>query len=55
MARSLRENVISTRLLLLAVLDGARGTILQSMQSTGVERESLLKALAEKPARPRLD
>jgi ATP-dependent Clp protease ATP-binding subunit ClpC len=50
MARSLRENVISSRLLLLALLDDARASILQSMQSGGVDVEGLLKALAEKPA-----
>jgi ATP-dependent Clp protease ATP-binding subunit ClpC len=50
MARSLRENVLSTRLLLLALLDDARGTTLQSMKTSGTDVEGLLKALAEKPA-----
>ena len=52
MARSLRENVISTRLLLLALLDDARGSVLQSMKNSGTDVEGLLKALAEKPAEP---
>jgi hypothetical protein len=46
----LRESTVSTRLLLLALLDDARGSILQSLQSSGVDVEGLLKALAEKPA-----
>ena len=50
MARSLRENVISTRLLLLALLDDARGGVLQTMKSGGTDVEGLLKALAEKQA-----
>ena len=50
MSRSLRESTVSTRLLLLALLDDARGSILQSLQSSGVDVEGLFKALAEKPA-----
>jgi len=50
MARSLRENVISTRLLLLALLDDARASVLTTMKGGGTDVEGLLKALAEKPA-----
>ena len=52
MSRSLREPQISTRLLLLALLDDSRGSVLQSMQSSGVDVEGLFKALPEKPPEP---
>jgi|SRR5947207_9391878 len=49
MARSLREATVSTRLLLLALLEDARTSTLRSMKETGVDVEGLLRALSEKP------
>ena len=52
MARSLREPSVSTRLLLLAILEDARGTILQGLKDGGVDCEELLRSLGTKPEEP---
>lgn len=52
MARSLREDIVSTRLLLAAVLDESKTTALAAIRQMGVDTEALLQALAQKPAEP---
>lgn len=49
LARSLREKNVSTRLLLAAIFDDSRASILKSLKQSGVDIEGLLRALAEKP------
>jgi ATP-dependent Clp protease ATP-binding subunit ClpC len=49
MARSLREAKVSTRVLLLALLDEQGSQLLQAMQTIGADVEPLLRGLAEKP------
>jgi len=49
MARSLREPAVSTRLLLLAILEDARSTITQGLKDMGVDCEGLLRALGTRP------
>src|SRR3954451_15082219 len=49
MSRSLREPKLSTRVLLIALLDEPKTALLQGMRNTGVDVEELLRALAEKP------
>lgn len=49
MSQSLREAKLSTRVLLLVLLDEPKTALLQSIRDTGVDVETLLLALAEKP------
>jgi ATP-dependent Clp protease ATP-binding subunit ClpC len=50
MARSLREDKVSTRVLLLALMDEQGTPFLQALKSIGADVEALLQALAEKPS-----
>jgi ATP-dependent Clp protease ATP-binding subunit ClpC len=49
MARSLRENKVSTRVLLLALMDEQGSAFMAALRQAGADTEALLKALAEKP------
>jgi ATP-dependent Clp protease ATP-binding subunit ClpC len=49
MARSLREPKVSTRVLLLALMEEQGTPFISALREAGVDVESLLKALAEKP------
>jgi ATP-dependent Clp protease ATP-binding subunit ClpC len=49
MARSLRENKVSTRVLLLALMDEQGSAFISALRQAGADVESLLKALAAKP------
>ena len=49
MSRSLREPKVSTRVLLLALMDEPKTVFLQALRQTGVDVESLVRALGEKP------
>jgi ATP-dependent Clp protease ATP-binding subunit ClpC len=49
MARSLRETKVSTRVLLLALLDEQGSTLIQCIKKVGADVEGLLQGLAEKP------
>ena len=49
MARSLREPKVSTRVLLLALMDDQGAPFLQSMKAIGADVDRLLQALGEKP------
>ncbi|HEY7089864.1 MAG TPA: Clp protease N-terminal domain-containing protein [Tepidisphaeraceae bacterium] len=49
MARSLREPKVSTRVMLLALMDEQGTPFVAALRNAGVDVESLLKALAEKP------
>jgi ATP-dependent Clp protease ATP-binding subunit ClpC len=49
MSRSLREPKVSTRVMLLALLDEPKTVFLQALRDTGVDVEALLRALGEKP------
>jgi len=49
MSRSLRENTLSTRVLLLALLDEPKTALIQAMRSAGIDVDALLRGLAEKP------
>lgn len=50
MARSLREPKVSTRVLMLSLMDEPKAPFLQGLRETGVDVEQLLRALAEKPS-----
>jgi ATP-dependent Clp protease ATP-binding subunit ClpC len=50
MARSLREPKVSTRVMMLALMDEPKAPFLQALKETGVDVEELLHALAEKPS-----
>ena len=50
MSRSLRETKVSTRVLLLSLMDEPKTVFLQALRDTGVDVETMLRALAEKPA-----
>jgi ATP-dependent Clp protease ATP-binding subunit ClpC len=52
MSRSLREPTVSTRVLMLALMDEPKTPYLQALKDTGVDVEQLLRALAEKQAEP---
>jgi ATP-dependent Clp protease ATP-binding subunit ClpA len=52
MSRSLREPTVSTRLVMLALLDDSRTSTLRSMKESGIDVEGLLRALSEKPHEP---
>jgi ATP-dependent Clp protease ATP-binding subunit ClpC len=52
MSRSLREPTVSTRLIMLTLLDDSRASTLRSMKESGVDVEGLLRALSEKPHEP---
>jgi ATP-dependent Clp protease ATP-binding subunit ClpC len=52
MSRSLREPKVSTRVLLLSLMDEPKTPFLQALKETGVDVEQLLRALAEKQAEP---
>lgn len=49
MAHSLRESKVSTRILLLALMDEQGTPFLAAIRQAGADVETLLKALAEKP------
>ena len=49
MSRSLREPKLSTRVLLISLLDEPKTALIQAMRNTGVDVDALLRALAEKP------
>ena len=49
MSRSLREQKVSTRVLLLALMDEQNTVFLKALRETGVDVESLVRALGEKP------
>ena len=49
MSRSLREPKVSTRVLMLALMDEPKTVFLQALRQTGVDVESLVRALGEKP------
>jgi ATP-dependent Clp protease ATP-binding subunit ClpC len=49
MSRSLREPKISTRVLLLSLMEEPKTAFFQALRDTGVDVEQLLRALAEKP------
>jgi len=50
MARSLREPKVSTRVLMLALMDEPKTEFMKSLKNTGVDVEQLLQGLAEKPS-----
>lgn len=50
MSRSLREPKLSTRVLLLALMDDEGTPFLKALRDTGIDVEQLLRALSEKPA-----
>jgi ATP-dependent Clp protease ATP-binding subunit ClpA len=52
MSRSLREPKLSTRVMLLALLDEPKTALLSALRNTGGDIEVLLRALAETPAEP---
>jgi ATP-dependent Clp protease ATP-binding subunit ClpC len=52
MSRSLREANVSTRVLLLALIEEHGTPFISALRDTGVDLEALLKGLAEKPAEP---
>lgn len=49
MSRSLREPNVSTRVLMLALVDEPKTVFLQALRGTGVDVEALLRGLGEKP------
>ena len=49
MSRSLREPKMSTRVLLLALMDEPKTALIDALRNTGVDVEELLRALAETP------
>jgi ATP-dependent Clp protease ATP-binding subunit ClpC len=49
MAGSLRESKVSTRVLLLALMDESGSAFVSALRQAGVDVEALLKALAAKP------
>ncbi len=51
-AQALRETRVSTRLLLLSLLDELHTTIRKALDETGTDTDSLQPKLAEKPAVP---
>jgi ATP-dependent Clp protease ATP-binding subunit ClpC len=50
MSRSLREPKLSTRVLLLALMDEEGTPFVKALRDTGVDVEQLLRGLSEKPA-----
>ncbi|MGH7178934.1 MAG: Clp protease N-terminal domain-containing protein, partial [Tepidisphaeraceae bacterium] len=50
MSRSLREQKVSSRVILLAVMDEPNTPFQSALRSAGVDVEELTRALAEKPA-----
>ena len=50
MSRSLREPKLSTRVLLLALMDEPKTALIDALRNTGVDVEELLRALAETPS-----
>lgn len=50
MSRSLRESKVSTRVLMLALLDDPAAPLVRALRETGANVEELIRALAEKPA-----
>ncbi|HEY8666302.1 MAG TPA: Clp protease N-terminal domain-containing protein [Tepidisphaeraceae bacterium] len=51
-AQALREHSVSTRLLLLSLLDEPQCAIRQALQASGADMDLLQRKLAEKPATP---
>jgi ATP-dependent Clp protease ATP-binding subunit ClpC len=49
MSRSLREPKVSTRVLLLALMDEPKTIFLQALRGCGIDVDALLRGLAEKP------
>lgn len=49
MSRSLREQKVTTRVLMLALMDDPKTVALQALRDTGVDVEAMLRGLAEKP------
>ena len=49
MSRSLREPKVSTRVLMLALMDEPKTVFVHALRETGVDVESLVRALGEKP------
>lgn len=49
MSRSLREPKVSTRVLMLALVDESKSVFLQALRDTGVDVEAMVRALGEKP------
>lgn len=54
MSRSLREPKVSTRVLLLSLMEEPKTVFTQALRDTGVDVEAMLRGLAEKPAEEEL-
>ena len=50
MSRSLREPKLSTRVMLLALMDEPKTALIDALRNTGIDVDELLRALAEAPA-----